>query len=172
MGPKTSAARNGVSCNGGRKDNMARITKSGKVKKSELPSTLQRSDEKAQRTYARTLDSAEETYDDERRAHQVAFAALKHTHEKVGDHWEPKESYGPSDDRAAGGADTDEPTAGGVDARASKKHLYELATRLESPGRSKMSKAELVEALRLANNRLSAKALVRGRRAQRADDTA
>jgi cation transport regulator ChaB len=137
---------------------MPRTTKSGQAKKSELPGTLQRSDEKAQRTYAKTLDSAEETYDDERRAHQVAFAALKHTHEKVGDHWEPKEEYGPSDDRAAGGRDTDRPTAGGVDANASKKHLYELASRLEIPGRSSMTKGELVEALQKANNRESARA--------------
>ena len=29
-----------------------------------------------------------------------AIAALKHTHEKVGDRWRPKEEYGPSDARA------------------------------------------------------------------------
>ena len=69
----------------------------------DLPSTLERSDEKAQETYAKTLLSAEETYDgDEERAHRTAFAALKHTHEKVGDHWEPKAGgrKGPSDERA------------------------------------------------------------------------
>jgi hypothetical protein len=104
-------------------------------------------------------DSALETYDeDERAANQVAFAALKHTHEKVGDHWEPKEEKGPSDAQAEGNRDTHRETAGGVDANASKKHLYELATRLEISGRSKMSKAELVEALQKANNRASAKA--------------
>jgi cation transport regulator ChaB len=137
---------------------MARTTKSGKAKKSELPGTLQRSDDKAQRTYAKTLDSAEEQYDDEERAHRVAFAALKHTHEKVGDHWEPKEEYGPSDAQAEGDVTTDRETAGGVDANASKKHLYELATRLEVKGRSKMSKSELVEALQKANARESARA--------------
>ena len=137
---------------------MARTTKSGKAKTSELPGTLQRSDAKAQRTYAKTLDSAEEQYDDEERAHRVAFAALKHTHEKVGDHWEPKEEYGPSDAQAEGDVTTDRETAGGVDANASKKHLYELATRLEVKGRSKMSKSELVEALQKANARASARA--------------
>ncbi|MET0695513.1 MAG: ChaB family protein [Propionibacteriaceae bacterium] len=137
---------------------MPKVTKSGKVKKSELPSTLQRSDDKAQRTYAKTLDSAESQYDDDRRAHQVAFSALKHTHEKVGDHWEPKEEYGPSDAQAEGGRDTNRETKGGVDANASKKHLYELATRLDISGRSKMSKDELVEALQKANNRKSAQA--------------
>jgi cation transport regulator ChaB len=137
---------------------MARTTKSGQAKQSELPSTLQRSDDKAQRTYAKTLDSAEAQYDDAQRAHQVAFSALKHTHEKVGDHWEPKDEKGPSDAQAEGGRGTNRPTAGGVDANASKKHLYELATRLDISGRSKMSKSELVEALQKANDRESARA--------------
>ena len=138
---------------------MSRFTKDGKVKPETLPSTLQRSDDHAQATYAKTHDSALETYDgDERAANQVAFAALKHTHEKVGDNWEPKEENGPSDAQAEGNRGTDRETAGGVDANASKKHLYELATRLEISGRSKMSKDELVVALQRANNRASAKA--------------
>ena len=49
-------------------------------------------------------------------------------------------------------------TAGGVDAAASKKHLYELAQRLEVPGRSRMSKDQLVEALQKANDRETARA--------------
>lgn len=143
---------------------MPKTTKSGKVITDELPSTLQRSDEKAKHTYARTHDSAIQTYDgDARAANQVAFAALKHTHEKVGDHWEPKESYGPSDAQAEGNRDTDRETAGGVDANASKKHLYELATRLEISGRSRMSKDELVDALQKANRRASSKARQKSR---------
>ena len=137
---------------------MPKTDKSGNPKESELPSTLQRSGDKAKRTYAKAHDSAEETYGDERRANQVAFSALKHTHEKVGDHWEPKEHYGPSDAQAEGGRNTNRPTAGGVDANASKKHLYELATRLEVSGRSKMTKEELVTALQKANDRKSAEA--------------
>ena len=142
---------------------MPKTTKSGEVVESELPSTLQRSDDKAQATYAKVHDSALETYDgDEQAANRVAFAALKHTHEKVGDHWEPKEEKGPSDAQAEGNRDTHRETAGGVDANASKKHLYELATRLEIPGRSKMSKEELVEALQKANNRATARARKKG----------
>jgi hypothetical protein len=139
---------------------MPKTTKSGKAKKAELPSTLQRSGRKAQQTFAETYDSAMGQYDDERRSYQTAFASLKHTHEKVGDHWEPKKEYGPSDARAGEdrpqGSST--PTAGGVDANASKQHLYELATRLAVKGRSRMTKAELVEALQKANNRATAKA--------------
>lgn len=137
---------------------MPKTTKSGKARSDELPSTLQRSDALAKRTFAKAHDSAMKEYGDEERAHRVAFSALKHTHEKVGDHWEPKDESGPSDRQAEGGRDTDHPTAGGVDANATKEHLYELASRLKISGRSKMTKKELVEALRKANDRASAKA--------------
>ena len=145
---------------------MPKTNKSGNPIKSELPSTLQRSGRKAQKTFAKTYDSAVEQYDgDERRAHQVAFASLRHTHEKVGDHWEPKDEYGPSDARAEErGPGSDTPTAGGVDANASKKHLYELATRLQIKGRSSMTKKELVDALQRANSRESARSLREDRR--------
>ena len=46
---------------------------------------------------------------------------MKHSFEKVGDHWEPKQQKRPSDAKAAGGHGTDAETAGGVD--ASKQHL-------------------------------------------------
>ena len=139
---------------------MPKTGRDGRAKKSELPSTLQRSGRKAQQTFAEAHDSALEQYDgDESRAYRVAFAAVKHTHEKVGDHWEKKDEYGPSDQRAEeGGLRSTAPTAGGVDANATKKHLYELATRLGVKGRSSMSKDELVEALQKANDRASAKA--------------
>lgn len=138
---------------------MPKTKKNGKVREDELPGTLQRSDDLAKRTFAKVHDAAEEQYDDEERAHRTAFAALKHTHEKVGDHWEPKEQNGPSDARAERGGLNDRPTAEGVDANASKEHLYDLATRLDVKGRSRMTKAELVEALQKANDRASAKAL-------------
>ena len=118
----------------------------------ELPSTLERSDEKARETYAAAKASAVGSYGDGERANRTAWAALKHTHEKVGDHWEPKDGKGPSDAQAEGGAGTDRPTAGGVDANASKEHLLDLARRLDVPGRSSMTKDELVEALQKAND--------------------
>jgi len=138
---------------------MPKTTKSGKVKQDELPSTLQRSGTKAQETFAKAHDSAAEQYGDPERAHRTAFAALKHTHEKVGDHWEPKEEYGPSDAQAEGGANTNRETAGGVDANASKKHLMNLAKRLDVKGRSTMTKDELVTELQKANDRESARSL-------------
>ncbi|GAB7192944.1 ChaB family protein [Kineococcus sp. NUM-3379] len=119
----------------------------------DLPSTIARSDAKAQRTYAKTLEHAEEEYGDGERAHRTAYAALKHTHEKVGDHWEPKDHKGPSDPQAEGGRDTGRPTAGGVDANATKEHLLGIAQRLDVPGRSSMTKDELVQAIRKANDR-------------------
>jgi hypothetical protein len=45
-----------------------------------------------------------------------------------------------------------------VDAEASKAHLYDLAKRLGVPGRSRMTKAELVDALQRASERESARA--------------
>jgi cation transport regulator ChaB len=138
---------------------MPKTTKSGDAKKDEIPSTLERSDEKAQRTFAKAHDSAAESYDgDEQRANRVAWAAVKHTHEKVGDHWEPKDHKGPSDAQAEGGADTNRETRGGVDANATKEHLMDVAKRLDVHGRSSMTKDELVDAIQKANDRATAKA--------------
>jgi cation transport regulator ChaB len=139
---------------------MPKTTKKGTAKKSELPDTIKRSDAKAQRTFAKAHDSAVEEYGEGERAHRTAFAALKHSFEKVGDHWEAKDEKGPSDRQAEKsgaaarrGGDTDE----GVDANASKKHLMELARELDVPGRSTMDKRELVEAIKKANRRATAK---------------
>ena len=121
---------------------------------------MARSGAKAERTWEKTYDSAIETYDgDGARARRTAYSALKHAHEKVGDHWEPKDEAGPSDEQAArGGVDTDLPTAGGVDARATKDHLLGIARRLAIRGRSSMNKAELVAAIEKANARATDRA--------------
>ncbi len=134
---------------------MPKTTKGGKPKQDELPSTLRRSNAKAQRTFAKTHDAAADEYGSEERAHRVAYSALKHSFEKVGDHWEPKEEKGPSDERAeSGGPRASGPTAEGVNANASKKHLLEVARRLDVRGRSTMSKAELVDAIMKHNRRV------------------
>lgn len=133
---------------------MPKTTKQGKPKKDELPSTIRKSDAKAQRTFTKTHDAAADEYGEGERAHRTAYAALKHSYEKVGDHWEPKDRRGPSDDRArSGGPNAKGATAEGVDANASKKHLQEIARRLDITGRSTMSKDELVEAIQKANRR-------------------
>ncbi|GAA1107481.1 ChaB family protein [Nocardiopsis metallicus] len=126
----------------------------------ELPDTLRRSPKKAQRTWIKAHDNAVKEYGEGERAHRVAFAALKRGFEKVGDHWEAKEGdgKGPSDEqaenpRAGKRPGPDRPTAGGVDANATKDHLYERARQLDIPGRSRMTKDELVEALRKESNR-------------------
>jgi hypothetical protein len=127
--------------------------------KDEMPSTIQRSGDKAQRTWGKAHDSAVDSYGEGERAHRTAYAALKHTHEKVGDHWEPKDESGPSDEQAKrGSADSDVPTKGGVDANASKAHLQDVAKKLDISGRSSMSKDELVEAIQKANDRETARA--------------
>jgi hypothetical protein len=132
-----------------------------------LPATLKRSPAKAQATYMHTLESAEQDHGDGEAAHRIALGSLKHSFEKVGDHWEPKDERGPSDDQDAkiGVEARMNPvkTAGGVDARASKTHLLHLATRLDIRGRWKMTKADLVVAIDKANHRASATAARRSR---------
>ncbi len=121
------------------------------TKKEDLPSTLQRSPAKVQRTFAKTLDSAEETYDSDERAARTAWSAVKQVAEKKGDHWELKEETGPSD---AGFEDT----AGGVDKTKTKAELLEDARAADIPGRSRMDKDELVDALERHNRRETARA--------------
>ncbi|GFG51155.1 cation transport regulator ChaB [Mycolicibacterium agri] len=133
---------------------MPKTTSRGSAKKSELPSTLQKSSAKAQRTFAKAHDAAVKEYGEGQRAHRVAYSALKHSFEKVGDHWEPKSSKGPSDSRArSGGPDPKGKSAEGVDANASKAHLMDIARRLDISGRSTMTKQQLVNAIKKANRR-------------------
>ena len=139
---------------------MPKTTSEGKPKRSELPSTLRRSGVKAQRTFAKAHDSAAEQYGEGERAHRTAYAALKHTHEKRGDHWEPKDQKGPSDPRSESPrarANVGE-TFGGVDAGKPKRELYEDARRAGIAGRSRMSKSELARALQRQNDRETAAA--------------
>jgi cation transport regulator ChaB len=126
--------------------------------KDEMPSTVQRSPKKAQRTWGKAHDNAVEQYGEGDRAHRTAFSALKHSFEKVGDHWESKEGgrKGPSDKQAAkkgGSARRGGSTAGGVDANATKSHLMDVAKKLDITGRSRMTKDELVDAIQKANER-------------------
>ncbi|MFE9181222.1 ChaB family protein [Streptomyces sp. NPDC007126] len=98
-------------------------------------------------------DSAVEEYGEGERAHRVAYGALKHKFEKVGDHWERKEGgrKGPSDPQSGRPRGRGGRSGEGVDEKASKEHLYGVARRLGVEGRSKMSKADLLEAIRKAN---------------------
>lgn len=132
------------------------------AKKEDLPSTLERSAKKIQRTYEKALDSAHDEYGSEQRAHRTAWAAVKHIAEKRGDHWELKDENGPSDAQAAQGGksarDRPKQTAGGVDASKTKDELMQDARKADIEGRSKMDKDELVDALRKHNDRETAKA--------------
>lgn len=117
-----------------------------------MPSTIERSDKHAQSTWGKTHDSAVKTYEEDgEAAHRVAFAALKHSYKKVGDHWEPKARKGPSDAQAAQGyRDRPKPTAGGkveLAEKRSRAELYEEAKRLDIRGRSSMKKEALAVAV-------------------------
>ena len=118
----------------------------------ELPSTVARSSKKAQRTWIKAHDSAVETYGEGERAHRTAFSALKHSFEKVGDHWEEKKRRGPSDSRSQQStADKRRgkgETFGGVDVLGhTREELYERARKLGIRGRSTMNKEELARAI-------------------------
>ncbi len=122
------------------------------AEKEDLPGTLERSPKKVRDTYEKTLDSAEEQYDSEERAHRTAWSAVKHIAEKDGDHWELKDEPGPSDPQSkqSGREARDNPkqTYGGVDVEGNTKdELYERARKLDLDGRSSMSKEELAEAI-------------------------
>ncbi|WP_007514941.1 MULTISPECIES: ChaB family protein [Pseudofrankia] len=127
-----------------------------------VPSTITRSDGLAVRTWKKAHDSAVGTYGEGQRAHRAAYAALKHTHEKVGDHWRPKSSPGPSDARAKQSAPASvrrpRPTAEGVNATAPLTRLREMARELEIPGRTRMTRDELISAIKKANRRATAAA--------------
>ncbi len=117
-----------------------------------MPGTLKRSPKKAQRTYAETLAAAESEYGVGERASRTAYASLKHSFEKVGDHWEAKGHKGPSDPQAArsgrAARESTRPTAGGVDALGqSRDALYQRAKALGVEGRSAMRKEELAAAI-------------------------
>ncbi len=133
----------------------------------DLPSTLQRSSKKAQDTYAATLNAAEEQYGRGERASRTAFASLKHSFEKVGDHWEEKDEKGPSDPQAARGgaaARRGGTTAGGVDVEGhTKDELLDRARDLDVEGRSSMTKEELGEALDKENQKATRRARERER---------
>jgi cation transport regulator ChaB len=131
---------------------VPKTTSEGKPRQSELPDTLKRSSAKAQRTFAKAHDAAVEQYGEGERAHRTAYAALKHSYEKVGDRWRPKGRKGPSDPRSkkttAQKRRGEGETYGGVDAEGNtKQELYERAKRLGVEGRSRMSKRELARAI-------------------------
>src|SRR5919206_5191376 len=115
----------------------------------DMPSTLRRSDERAQEIWVKTHDSAVESYGEGERAHRTAYASLKHEYRKSGDRWVPKGHRGPSDPQAAGNRDTHRMTAGGYDVGpgATLKELRQEARDLNIAGRSRMNKDELKQAV-------------------------
>lgn len=126
------------------------------MKKAELPSTIKRSSSRAQRTFIKTHDSAVDQYGEGERAHRTAYASLKHSFEKVGDHWERKDARGPSDPRDTKSTQEkrrgEGETFGGVDYYGhTKAELYERARKRNIRGRSTMSKKELARALSRAS---------------------
>ena len=147
---KKSAAKSAAKKSAGKKLAPKKSAGESGPKRStaDLPGTLERSPAKVQRTYAKTLESAEAGYGDEERAHRTAWGAVKNVAEKRGDHWELKESTGPSDPRSQMPAEQkragEGETFGGVDVVGnSRAQLLERAKEAGVRGYSRMTKAEL-----------------------------
>jgi hypothetical protein len=118
----------------------------------DMPATIERSPRKARETWQKTHDSAVETYGEGERAHRTAFSSLKHSFEKVGDRWQPKDEKGPSDPQAAkGGKEAREQPAetfGGVDVTGhSKIELERRARELGIKVKASMRKTDIARAI-------------------------
>jgi len=57
-----------------------------------LPGTLERSSQEAQQTFTRALASAVQVHGEGDQAFRAAYVEFKHTFEKRGDHWIPKQA--------------------------------------------------------------------------------
>lgn len=114
-----------------------------------MPSTIRRSDARAQDIYVKTHDSAAEQYGEGERAHRTAFKSLKREYRKSGDKWVAKTNRSPSDPQQAGNRSTHRMTAGGYDVGpgATVKTLRSEARELGIDGRSTMNKDQLRQAI-------------------------
>lgn len=125
--------------------------------KKELPSTLLRSSKKAQDTWLKTHDSAVEQYGDGERSHRTTFDSLKHSFEKLGDHWIAKRHKGAPDAQAAqhgtAARNNSKLIYNGVDTAKSRNELMNEARSLGVRDYSSMRKTELVNEINRANRR-------------------
>jgi hypothetical protein len=76
---------------------MPKIRRRGLAQVGDLPATLKRSSKEAQETFIEAHDSAVQAYGEGDQADRAAYAELKRTFEKRGDHWIPKQEAGPAD---------------------------------------------------------------------------
>ena len=118
----------------------------------EMPSTIERSSPKAQRTWGEDARQRGGAIRRGRACPRTAFAALKHSFEKKRDRWVEKDGKGPSDPRSRrGGAAArrgEGETSGAWTTRGSTKgELYEQARELGVESRSRTSKKELARAI-------------------------
>jgi hypothetical protein len=81
------------------------------------------------------------------RAQRAPLRRLKHSFEKTGDNWEPKGRNCPSD-QAGGGR---KKAAGTSTLTAAKDYLMDVPKKFDIRGWSRMSKADLIDAIQKAN---------------------
>ena len=73
-------------------DAAPQTSRRGLVPAGELPGTLERSSEEAQQSFTRALTSAVQVHGEGDQAFRAAYVEFKHTFEKRGDHWIPKQA--------------------------------------------------------------------------------
>jgi anti-anti-sigma factor len=89
---QTAASANGRSRQRDDGDAAPKTSRGSLAPAGELPGTLKRSPEEAQQTFTRALTSAVTVHGEGDQAFRAAYAEFKHTFEKRGDHWIPKQA--------------------------------------------------------------------------------
>ena len=126
------------------------------MSRQKLPATLKKSPKHAQDIYLETLAATEQEYGVGERASRTAFASLKHSYEKIGDHWEEKDQPGPSEPRAGNDNHSRHETFGGVDLIGhTRQELLDMAGKIGATTTTRMTKPEISRALDRRNSQLS-----------------
>jgi anti-anti-sigma factor len=89
---QTAACPNGHSRQHNEGDAATETSRGSLALDGELPGTLERSSEEAQQTFTRALTSAVQVHGEGDQAFRAAYVEFKHTFEKRGDHWIPKQA--------------------------------------------------------------------------------
>ena len=89
---QTAASANGHSRQRNDGDAAPKTNRGSPAPAGELPGTLKRSSKEAQQSFTRALTGAVTVHGEGDQAFRAAYAEFKHTFEKRGDHWIPKQA--------------------------------------------------------------------------------
>lgn len=123
--------------------------------RTEVPDAIRHPLNKAQEIWTRAQHTAVAAYGEGQRAYRIARTALKEALATVGEQREREQDRGASALHRAPRSQGQQATrpAARVGTDTTKAHLMEVAKQLEVPGRSRMSKGELIEAIEQTSSR-------------------